>query len=242
VTALGRTRTAVARSVKSGSTLTVNVDGYDITVQCARDLTPAINDVLLLQLTATGWVALARLYTAAVDYAPDAYPAPPPTALVRGGRLVLFARSTGSYRDGKWRTDSDDVVQGATGGYGNSVGAAFYGTKPTSLAGATVTAAALTLVRYPGAPYASLTPTMRLATETDRPTGTPTLTSTSAGPAMVSGQTVSWTVPPAWAQAMVNGTAGGIAVYNAAGTPYVRLRGRATNSSAFTLTIDWERA
>jgi hypothetical protein len=48
-------------------------------------------------------------------------------------------------------------------------------------------------------------------------------------------------VPTAWAQSMVDGTAGGLAIYEADGSPYVILDGRGRYGSAFALTINWRR-
>ncbi|MEE3918179.1 hypothetical protein V2I01_04775 [Micromonospora sp. BRA006-A] len=40
---------------------------------------------------------------------------------------------------------------------------------------------------------------------------------------------------------MVDGTAGGLAVYDSSGSPYVRFAGRGSWSPAFTLAISWRR-
>jgi hypothetical protein len=235
--------TAVAETVKSGSTCTVRINGTATTVEVVRDLTVAIGDVLLIHKVGSLRVASGRLYAAALAEVPgEPDPPPEPKPAIVTGRLVVPAVFTGSYRDSRWRTDTGDVVQGAYGGYGNSTGVAFYGTKPTSLAGATVTAASVNVKRAAGGAYAAQATTLRLVTEDTQPIGAPTLTSTTAGPNLAVGATdASFTVPTAWAQAMVDGTAGGLALFDGDGSPYARYAGRGAYSASFTLTINWQR-
>jgi hypothetical protein len=83
---------------------------------------------------------------------------------------------------------------------------------------------------------------MRLMTNATRPGGAPTLTSSTSGPSLRRGSTVgAFTIPDSWAQAMVDGTAGGLAFYEADGSPYVILAGRGDYGPAFTMTIRWSR-
>lgn len=236
--------TAVAETVKSGSTCTVRINGTATTVEVVRDLTVAIGDVLLIHKIGSLRVASSRLYTAALGTVPDTLEPPPePKPAIVTGSLVVPAVYTGSYRDSRWRTDTTDVVQGTYGGYGNSTGVAFYGTKPRSLAGATVTSARVAVRRARGGAYAAQATTMRLVTQAVRPAGAPTLTSTTAGPNLGVGATdTSFTVPTAWAQAMVDGTAGGLALFDGDGSPYARYAGRGAYAASFTLTINWTRS
>src|SRR5690606_7960847 len=76
----------------------------------------------------------------------DAAPDPKPATTT--GRLVVAPVATATYRDGRWRSDGDpadafDTYQGRYSGssYGRMTGCAFYGSKPRTLAGATVTSA-----------------------------------------------------------------------------------------------------
>lgn len=235
---------AVAESVKSGSTCSVRINGTLTTVEVARDLTVAIGDVLLIHKVGSLRVASARLYASSLAELPgDTAPPPEPKPAVVTGSLVIPAVYTGSRRDGKWRTDTGDVIQGAYGGQGNSTGAAFYGTKPSSLSGATVTSATASVRRGQGGTYAAQATTLRLVTETTRPSGAPTLTSTTAGPNLAVNTTQkAFTIPTAWAQAMVDGTAGGLALFDADGSPYARYAGRGDYAASFTLTINWTRS
>jgi hypothetical protein len=238
------TRLATATAAKSGSTCTAIIDGTVVTVQCARDLTVASGDVLMLILFDAQWFAVGRAFTAApVDTAPDNTPPPPPKPTTVIGTTVIAPVETRSYRSGKWRTDNDDVYQGQYGGNGNHTGCAFYGNKPRSLAGATVTRAVIR-VRRPdaGGANAAQPTTLRQVTQKTRPGGAPTLTGSTSGPSLRRGQTTnSFAIPTSWGQAFVDGTAGGLAVYEADGSPYVILAGRGRWSAAFTLTLNWTR-
>ena len=116
---------ATATAAKSGSQVTATINGIDTSVQVSRDVPVALGDVLMVQKVGSQWFCTGRFYTAAPAAVTPAPPPPPKPAVVTG-KLVCAATYTGSYRDGKWRTDTSDVVQGSYGGSGNSTGAAFY--------------------------------------------------------------------------------------------------------------------
>jgi hypothetical protein len=236
-------RLATATAAKSGSTVTANVDGTVVTVQVSRDLTVASGDVIFVSRFGSQWVALGRMFASAVGVADDNDVPPDPKPSVVTGTRVISPKETRSYRSGGWRTDNDNVYQGQYGGNGNHIGAVFYGGTPRSLDGATVTSATIR-VRRPnsGGAYAAQATTLRLMTESTKPAGSPTLTSSTSGPSLRRGETETFTIPDSWAQALVDGTAGGLAVYEADGSPYVILSGRGDYGPAFTLTINWTRA
>ncbi|MBQ1039284.1 hypothetical protein [Micromonospora sp. C81] len=207
----------------------------------ARDLTVGAGDVLAVLRIGAQWVAVARMFTAAITDPPPIIAAPNPTEVVRTGTLVVSPVDTGSYRASfGWRTDNTDVSQGDDG-RGNHTGAVFYGDAPRSLTGATVTGATVQVQRIQGGTFTAQATTMRLMTESTKPGGTPTLTSTTAGPSLAVDTETIFTVPNSWAQAMVNGTAGGIAFFDSDGSPFVRFAGRGSWSPAFTLAITWQR-
>jgi hypothetical protein len=158
------------------------------------------------------------------------------------GKLTITPIYTGSYRDGKWRTDTSDLVQGSYGGSGNSTGSAFYGSKPRSLAGATVTDCWITVRRGSGGAYSAQTSTLRLTTQSTKPGGAPTLTSSTSGPSIPVNTTKSrFDIPNSWGQAIVDGTSGGLSVFDSSGSPYIRFAGRSSYSASFTLTLAWRR-
>lgn len=230
-----------ATSAKSGSTVTAVVNGTSTTVQVARDLTVASGDVLFVERVGSQWFALCRVFAAAPT-APnnDAAPDPKPTSTT--GALVVAPKETRSYRSTYgWRTDNADVYQGEYGGWGNHIGCAFYGTKPRSLAGATVTKATVRVKRLSAGTYAAQATTLRLVAEASRPSGSPTLGASTTGPSLAVGDSVTFTIPTSWAQQLVDGAAGGLALYESGGSPYVRTAGRGSWSPAWTLTINWQR-
>lgn len=232
-----------ATTAKSAGACTATINGTPSTVLCARDLTVAAGDVLLVTRVGAQWFAVQRVFTAAPAALPDNDAPPNPKPVTTTGILTVSPVETRSYRNGGWRTDNTDVYQGQYGGQGNHQGAVFYGTKPKSLTGATVTKATIRVRRSDGGgSYAAQSTTMRLMTQRTRPAGAPTFTSSTSGPSLKRGQlTSAFVIPDAWAQAMVDGTAGGLGFYDAGGSPYVIFDGRGSYSPAFTLTITWRR-
>jgi hypothetical protein len=231
---------AVAQGAKAGSTVTATVNGTDTTVQVARDLTVAAGDPLMVTKIGAQWFAVGRLFAAA-PAAPsnDTAPTPKPGTVV--GSLVVAPVETRSFRSGAWRTDKTSVMQGSYGS-GNHTGCAFYGSAARSLAGATVTSATIAVRRLTGGFFAAQTTTMRLVTEATRPSGAPTLGSSTTGPSLAVGATTNaFTIPTSWAQSMVDGTAGGLGFFDADGSPYVIFAGLGDWSPAFTMTINWTR-
>lgn len=233
---------ATALTPSSGTTVEAVVNSVITTVQVIRGLTVAANDVILVQRVGSQWFALALAFPAAA-FVPDNGTAPNPKPPVTTGSLVVSPTETRSYRPTYgWRTDNTDVYQGEYGGQGNHSGCAFYGTKPRSLVGATVTGARIRVRRITAGTYAPQSTTLRLLTQATRPGGAPTLGASTGGPSLAVGATNdNFGIPTSWAQAMVNGTAGGLAVFDGDGSPYVRFAGRGTWSPAFTLTINWRR-
>lgn len=243
---LGGVQLATATAAKSGSTVTANIAGTVTVVQVARDLTVAAGDVLIVNKVGAGtrsqWFAIGRAFTAApadVDPAGN-LPLQPvyPTAY---GTLVVAPTYTGTYRDGAWLTAGGDVQQGVYGGAGNATGAAYYGVKPQALAGATVLGARVSVTRLTGGDPTAQTATLQRITEATFDGGAPTLAASTTGPAMAAGDTVDFAIPTAWGQAIVDGTAGGLGVFDADGVPYMRFAGRAAAAPAWLLSIDWTR-
>jgi len=236
---------AAALTVKSGSTCSVDIAGNPTTVQVARDLTVAVGDVLVMVKTGNAgrsqWFAVARAYAAAPTVDPSMTPGPPAYTATVSGLLTVSPTFTGTYRDGSWVTGTDQPSQGVYGGYGNAVGVAYYGSKPTALAGATVTDASVTVQRVAGGTASAQTATLARITESAYDGGAPTVGATAAGPVLAVGADVSFTVPTAWAQAFVDGTAGGLGVYDADGSPFMRFAGRGSGPAAWFLSIEWSR-
>jgi hypothetical protein len=235
-------RIATAAGAKSGSLVPVLINGVTVQVQCARDITPAAGDVLTLSRFGGLWVATGRMFPAAVSLGSSGSVGPDPNGDGAAGSLVVPPVETRSYRSTGWRFDTTQTIQGEYAGNGNHTGCAFYGSGPRSLVGATVTSATIAVRRGGGGAFAASSTTLWLVTQATRPGGAPTRTSSTAGPSLkVDAQNLAFAVPVAWVQAMVDGTAGGLAVYNAGASPYVRLDGIHEWGPAWTLTINWSR-
>lgn len=235
----------IAVGAKASGLVTVTVSGVDIVMNAARDVTFAAGDRLAFTRNGGIWVAYARLDTAATTGpgadTPNPKPPPPKPVTVTGSKTFTPVE-TRSRQASKWRTDNDDVYQGQHGGQGNHTGCAFYGNGPRSLNGATVTGASVKLRRAgKGGITAAQDTTFRLVTNKTRPSGAPTLTSSTDGPNLKWGQSTTFTIPTSWAQAMVDGTAGGLAIFESDGSPYVILDGRGNYSASFQLTMKWSR-
>lgn len=232
--------------ISAGKTLTVNVNGTVVTARSARDITIASGDVVVLIRLNDQLVAIARLFAAAPAAKPEEEddPPPPPRPTTVYGTTIINPVETRSYRPNwGWRNDNDAVYQGEYSGGGNHTGCAFYGNKPKSLDGVTVLSATLRAKRIDGGVFAHRATTLRRISNRTRPSGAPTLIAGSAdGPDLAVGKTdTSVDVPASWAQDLVDGDAGGLAIFQADGSPYVRLAGRGSYSSSFALTIKWKR-
>lgn len=242
----GTVRGVAQSTVTAAKTLTVLVNGTVVTCQAARALVVLVGDMVVGFRDQSQIVIVAVLgATAPTAAGEDQAPPPPVEPDMQYGRLAIYPVETRSYRDtgNGWREDTDDTYQGNYGDSGNHTGCAFYGTKPASLSGATVTGVTVEVKRVSANVYADRTTTMTQITNKTKPAGAPTLTgSTIAGPLLEVGESDTFTLPEAWGQGLVDGTTGGMALFAATGTPYVRLAGRGVWSPAFLLTIDWKRA
>lgn len=243
-----RVGTGQVATGKSGSTCTVTVGSATVTMQVARDLTIAVGDIVLFARQGSAWWVLQRLYAAAPTPPapppppPDPTPEPPPKPTVTTGRLVCAPVETRSYRTTYgWRTDNDSVYQGQYGGWGNHTGCAFYGSKPRSLAGSTVTSASVTVLRQSGGSFAAVTGTLVKITQATRPAGAPTVSGGTGVTLPAVGKSATLTVPTAYAQAIVDGTVGSLGLYDGDGSPYARTAGKSGWGSAWVLTINWRR-
>lgn len=230
-----------AMGAASSGVLSVNIGGTVTDVQADRDQTFAAGDRVGIARYGSLWFTVGRYFAGGTPPDVDNSPPPDPKPGTVTGSKTFNPVETRSYRNGKWRTDNDRVYQGQYGGNGNHTGCAFYGTSPESLDGATVTYAAINVRRLKGGDYAAESTTMRLVTQSRKPSGAPTLTSSVSGPDIRVGATETFVLPDSWGQALVDGTAGGIGFFDSGGSPYVEFAGRQDWASAFTLTLRWSR-
>jgi hypothetical protein len=236
----------VTTAITAGKTITVTINGTDIVCRADRDLTAGVGDVVYGLRMAGQVIITGRLFTAATA-PPDpetSKPPPPVKPPTVTGTLVITPVETRSYRPNfGWRTDNDDIYQGEYGNNGNHVGCAFYGNKPRSLKNATVTSASIRAKRLSGGDFAARTTTLQRIGNRTKPGGSPSIIGgTVNGPRLAVGKSdTTITIPTSWAQDLVDGNAGGLAIRDTSGTPYVRLAGHAAWSSSFILTIKWKR-
>jgi hypothetical protein len=248
----------VAQTAVASNACLVKVAGITVTARVATGLTVAAGNLLLVARRGSTYyvinvVPAAPTSTPATPVAPDtptdtgdAAPAPKPTT--RTGTLTCVPASTACYRNSSWRSDGDptnsfDLYQGRYGGssFGRNTGCAFYGSKPHTLSGATVTKATVKLKRLSAGDYAARAVTLRLVSQSTRPSGAPTLNESTGGPSLKIGDSTTFTIPDSWGQAIVDGSRGGIAINVASDDPYIHLAGRGSWSAAFTLSISWRR-
>lgn len=221
----------------------VEVSGTTTSVAVASGLNPSEGDVVLITKVGGRWFATQILYNAPVWTAPSENP---PPAVVTSGTNVFSPVETRSWRPSTgWRTDTDRVYQGQYQGYGLHKGCAFYGSGPSSLAGATVTAATVRIRRDSGSGYVGGSNgqlTIARYSYKTRPSGEPTVQATFTGPNLpkFNDETV-FTVPNTHAQALVDGTSGALGLYEADGSPYVVTLGLSGYSAAWQLSITWQR-
>ena len=246
-----------ALTAPSGGALLVRVGGIDVTARVMTGVSISVGNMVLMVRRGSVYWAIGVVPAAPVvaptppdpvddDGSGDAAPAPKPS--VTTGTLTCVPVATGTYRSG-WRSDADpvnsfDTYQGRYSGssFGRMTGCAFYGTKPRSIAGATVTRATVKFRRLSSGDFAARTATLRLVTQSTRPAGAPTLNETTPGPSLaVNATATGFVIPNSWAQAMVDGTRGGLAIHVDSDNPYIRLAGRGSWSAAWTLTISWRR-
>lgn len=253
----------VATTASASGACLALVGGIQVTVRVPVGLTVAPQqNLLILRRGSTYWALSALTAPPAVppaappppDVPPPSDPAPAPKPTTTTGTLVCSPVATSTWRDGQWRTDigsstSADTYQGrySGSGYGRSSGFAFYGAKPRSIAGASVTKATVKLRRLTSGDYGKRSPTLRLVSQSTRPNSFPTLNETISGPALgvinqVSPWETTFTLPASWGQAMVDGSRGGLAITVSSDDPYIRLAGRSSWSAAWTLTLYWRRS
>lgn len=239
-------KVAYATGTKSSGVAPVRLGAQNVNAQCPQDLTVASGDPVLVAHVGALWFIVARYFSTGVAPAPLFPPDEPPVAPASyHGETTFLPIQTASYRavdafPAGWRTDSDRLYQGELGTNGSHTGCAFYGTQPISLAGKTVTAAWVKARRpASGGSSSAQTVTMGRITESSQPVGAPTFTNSFTGPSLAWGDTTTqFIIPTAAAQALVNGTSGGLGIHVAT-TPYVVLDGLSDYAGAFALTIQW---
>lgn len=217
----------------SANTAVIDINGEGAQVSCHyAGGNPNVGDVAVLIRSANRLWMVGTFGGATVDVPTE--PEEPDDTTDPGEptetTVTLRPQATGTARNGSVRPDTTDLYQGDWTGRGINAGQAVY--KARQLAG-TVTRARLRIRRLDAGVYAAQAPTLRLIEQTTL-TGSPTWLDSKAGPALAVGDARTVTLPDSWGQKLISGQAGGIGIYVAAASPYVRLDGSAM---ALTLTI-----
>jgi len=171
-----------------------------------------------------------------IDYNPLVLAPPPPSGTT--GTDTFPAQDAISFRNGKWRSDSGDVVQSDWGGWGDNYGSWFYGNEPSNyLTGATITRLRIRVRRKSGGVYGAQTVHFIRHNSRTRPGGNVDYVSENVDAGVDIGQTVDVDLPISWGQDIVD-NGGGISIANA---PYVVLAGINEMSDSGLLMMDWSR-
>jgi hypothetical protein len=231
-----RLRTASVTAVAGNSrTLTVNLDGTSVVVPRLLGWTPYPGDVVLLAGSRGFWYALGCLGAQQAAPSPPIVPIVPPTT-PNSGSNTFNAVDSGSFRNGGWRNDTGNVIQGDWTGSGRNAGAWFYGDAiKTTLTGKTVVSARLYVPRISGGVFGAQAGTLKrhnLAGKSGAPTWSGTL-----GTVSLPADAAAWVdLSVGEVQNLVN--SGGGTGLDAA-SPYFVANAVAADRQSGTLIIDW---
>lgn len=234
----------VCQGTKASGVVSVLVGSQTMVAQCPQDLTVASGDIVLIGKFGSSWYIVQRYYTTGIgNILNDLNVEPPVAPVTRTGTNVFLPTRTVTYRGSTWRTDNDYLYQGQYGAPGNNnVGCAFYGAQVKTLHGATVTKAFIKMRRRAGGTHAAQATFLVAVAEFSKPSGPPTLVNSYTGPKLRVGETVSeFDLDVTLAQALVDGTFGGLAVFNPLAVPYLVLDGQGEYSGSMALSISWSK-
>lgn len=237
------TTQGIAQGAKVGSKVNVKVGNKTFSAEVLRDVTVASGDIVLMETVRGKRYVIGRCFTAAPPAPSETKhdPEPDPKPKVVTDTTNIAPITTRTYKDGHWRFDTTDLWQGDWG-TGENIGVAFYGDQLKQFKGATILKAWLNVTRVPGGSVSAQTATLWSVTQKKRPSGSPTLSGAFTGPSLAVGDSnPDFVIPNSVITSMANGTYGGLAVYDADGSPTMRFAGIGTYSPAFTLTVTWKR-
>ena len=228
--------TATSVTGKPGLLAAVDDSGTGYELPYMSTYTPAVNDVVQVLWQSPSGLVLGKrgAQSGGESGGGGSTPGAP-----QNGTSTFPAIDAGSFRGGKWRTDTDNVAQGDYGGWGLNNGAWFYGGAPhQALNGASVLSAAIWLPRLRGGDFAPQTVHLYRHSSNVRPGGDVTRV---AGPYDVTSPGVGasgWVgISPDLAWDLITHD-GGIGI---SGMPYVVLAGRSTDAMTGALRISWHK-
>jgi hypothetical protein len=211
--------TGVIMSTAVDGMVTVLLAGASVPVGASipRDLTVAVDDLVLVGTDAGTWV-LVRLGTGTLWTIPPDMATWTPPAPGRSQEAVSPVGS-GSWRGGAWRSDTSQLYCGDWSGKGVNQGGVWYGTGFRGRG--TLSGLKVPLIRRAGGVNGAQTPTMLLLPNDTRPGSWSAPVATVAGPALSINVWTDWYPPGAWLTALENGSAGGIGIGQAGASPYI---------------------
>lgn len=151
-----------------------------------------------------------------------------------------------TWQGGRWRSVRDvdgDLIQGFIA-YAPNSAYAFYGSQFAAGRGATATKAEIFLSTRPGIYTGSRTTRLVLHSSQRRPSGQPATTHSGATITLAAGVSGWYTIPVAWGQALMDGTARGVGAVSSSSSDYIRFRGPfsgARHPDSFRVRINWSR-
>lgn len=232
--------------------VTVQVGGSQLVLPYLRSYAPAVNDSVVIAVQGQRWIVV-DAYAQAADppaprppaAAPSQPPPKPPTPpVVTQVTRTFNATGTGCFRDGKWRTDTDNQPhQGDWGSYGRNTGAWFYGRQiATTLAGATVVKAEVRIRRLRGGQYGPQSPTVFTTPHRSKPSGAPTLLGSGTDLRAIAVDRAEWVpLPLSLAQQFSDGTAFGLACKVSADDPYMAFASLNDARDTGALRLTWKK-
>lgn len=243
----------VTEYTPAAKTATVDLDGQLVVLPVLAGTYAVGGTVLVARNGNAGGYVLGTIGTAPAPELPPeltgppppapAPPRPPTTSTPR--EPTAYSRTitpvqVESYRPTYGWRDAGDAYQGDYGSNGLNTGCVFYGTQLSSL-GADLDqpySARLTYYRLRGGDFSAQAPTFWQLQERRRPAGAPTrIGSSSTGTAVAVDRSATWDLPTSWVRELLEGDAGGLAVYVPGATPYMRLAGTRARAAAFALTV-----
>jgi len=240
-------------SASAGKTILVRFLGSTVTCRIGRGVgAVAFGDIVFAARSGGELVVVDLLHATAPTSEPDdlnSYP-PNPWDSVRTGTATVHPVETRTFRDTLgWRTDTDDCFHGKSGD-NNQAGCAFYGSKAVAYSGAEVLSAYIKVKRDPGSTWSPSSEVVTLKRIEERTlthamvkdkTEPTYVSGTTPGPNLSPSESENFTIPKSWAQDLVDGTAGGLAINSNSGHPKARLEGRHSWGPAFTLVFTFRR-
>lgn len=253
---VGTIRGGVVTNIDADGSVTVDLGAGPIPGALVLGwYTPVAGDVVqVLRRDPSSWLVLgpARTTNATTQSIVRSFGVPwnvwaAPSGGGTAGTLTVAATSTGSYRSADGWSQTAPYQGAYSVSRGLYTGCYFYGSPFASLTGRTGTSLTIRLHRHIGAGTGGVgaggpvTQYLALHGHTSQPGGAPTLVTgtVAAGTLSDASPTTTFTLPTSWAQALIDGTAKGVAHYSGSAGDYSRCQSVAEDSLTGQLALGW---